>query len=255
MFCANCGNPLPENCIFCPSCGTQLQELGKRPGTESEQFPDNAALGQPDLSANLFMEKTRPIPVPAAIAPGYSPVFNTPEFQAAIKRFKKATFGFGLLISPLPLAGFIIYSLVNPGEMDLSTAIMVGAFISLIFLLCAVIPALRLKYQGTWDGVVVDKLIREERKSRDESFTEEIYYTIIRKDTGGKATCEENAMNHAIYDYLQMGERVRFHPELPGCPYEKYDKRGLSYVICGFCKSRVKVTEDFCPGCHSPVLK
>lgn len=241
--------------MFCPSCGNRLQEPGTRPGTGSQQFPGNAVLKQPDLSANPFLEKTRPIPVRAAIAPGYSPVFDTPEFQAAIKRFKKATFGFGLLIIPLPLAGFIIYSLVNPGEMDLNVAIMAGAFISLIFLLCAVIPALRLKYQGTWDGVVVDKLIREERRSRDESFTEEIYYTIIRKDAGGKAICEENAMNHAIYDYLQIGERVRFHPELTGCPYEKYDKRGDSYVICGLCKSRVEITEVFCPGCHSPVLK
>lgn len=60
--------------------------------------------------------------------------------------------------------------------------------------------------------------------------------------------------SHPFYDYLNVGDRVRFHPELGGF-YEKYDKSSDTHIYCPVCGSWTAVGEDNCGGYGTVLLK
>jgi hypothetical protein len=84
----------------------------------------------------------------------------------------------------------------------------------------------------TWDGVVVDKQILQKiervrygNKVRTVPYTP---YVLKVKRDDGKIFTHSVRDNRAIFDYYQIGERVRHHKGFSY--YEKYDKWKDSWI-------------------------
>ena len=73
-------------------------------------------------------------------------------------------------------------------------------------------------------------------------------------DGRAKKITERDDSNHMAWDYLQPGERFRYHPQL-GFPYELWDKSHAPYLACPVCGKKHAVTEDRCRKCGVPLLK
>jgi hypothetical protein len=78
-----------------------------------------------------------------------------------------------------------------------------------------------------WEGVVVNKYSKEKYKHRDEPETYTEFTVVIQIDTGKKKTIVEIGSRRKMYDYLSVGDRVRYHPKFDS--YEKYDKSKAKY--------------------------
>jgi len=63
--------------------------------------------------------------------PSFSDRVNHPEILSSVKKNRKASSIFGLILVPLPLIGFIIYSAVSK-EMELGQAALYGAIVSVV---------------------------------------------------------------------------------------------------------------------------
>ena len=59
---------------------------------------------------------------------------------------------------------------------------------------------------------------------------------------------------HPLYDYLEVGDRVRFHPRL-NVALEKYDKTGDEYLLCPFCGRQNPLDAHACVKCTRPLLR
>jgi hypothetical protein len=74
--------------------------------------------------------------------------------------------------------------------------------------------------------VVVNKYSKERSEHRggdDDNYrTYMEYTTVITTDAGKKKTIVEKDSGRNMYDYLAVGDRVRYHPKFG--TYEKYDK-------------------------------
>ena len=57
-----------------------------------------------------------------------------------------------------------------------------------------------------------------------------------------------------IYGYLNVGDRVRYHPQL-SVPLEKYDKTRDGCLICPFCGQPMPIENDYCDKCKKPLLR
>ncbi|GHU60276.1 hypothetical protein FACS1894171_1100 [Clostridia bacterium] len=143
-----------------------------------------------------------------------------------------------------------------------------------------------------WDGVVVDKKIHDERdpnargggalftvtlpainigpKSNTASVPDGYirYYTVVFRSDGGKvqkldmkkelggaifSAIAKTASPEELYDYYEVGDRVRYHPGLHH--YEKYDKTRDSVILCPICNKLNSMVGDICERCKRPLLK
>ncbi len=234
-YCTNCGNPVAEGAKFCEHCGSPVNAAG--------------SVGAPETGD--------PFP-PAAPAPvvGYSSRVSDPEILAAMKKNKKATGIFAALLIPLPLIGVTVYSLVSD-KMEPKQGILYGGIVSLIFLLCVVINAIRKKTEKPYEAVVTDKKTRR-RTDRDHdninSYTEYITFAQTTDGKKKKIVEREGGMIYA-YDYLNIGDRFKFHPQFNLPCYELYDKTNAPYILCVSCGTKNPVQADRCGKCSIPLLK
>ncbi len=225
MFCIHCGKEIPDNSRFCVYCGAQIFGLGSEAGCQ--------------------------------ISPGFSDRVNPQEILAAMKKNRKAAKIFMIFLVPLPLIGFIIYSLVS-GEMEVKKALLYGGIVSLIFLIFAVISLVRGKTEKGYDAVVTGKSSRLVYRHKNNAESQERiteYYTTIRTDDGKKRTITEREGSRILaYYYLQEGDRFRYHPQF-AFPYELYDKSKASCIYCVGCGTKNAVRDDRCKKCKLPLLK
>ncbi len=184
----------------------------------------------------------------SGIRPGYSDRIQHPAIRAALKKNNKAAGVFGVLLVLAPIVVTFFMSLQS-GE---SETLGIGFIISGIFLAFNLVSSLKKKSERQWDGVVVDKRI-EERRNR-EGTTETFYVVKIQKDGGRVKSEDERAFHHPLFDYLQVGDRVRYHPQF-NCFYEKFDKSRDTAVPCPICGSNNDITRDVCGRCGVPVIK
>lgn len=56
------------------------------------------------------------------------------------------------------------------------------------------------------------------------------------------------------YDYLNVGDRVRYYPQL-AFSYEKYDKSHDGIIPCMFCKKMNDIQDDRCEACNCLLFK
>ena len=193
-------------------------------------------------------------------APGWSDRVNDRELLAALAKQKRVSGRIAAFMVPIPLVGFAVYGLLSDG-LDFSRALLYGAIVSLVFLVFSLIGRRQGSAKNAYEGVVVDKQTRVRRRSgggsdggRNHSSYHELI-TVVRTSTGEqKKIVESDDKRTLAWDYLQIGERFRCHPE-HAFPYELYDKSHAPYLCCVVCQKKNPVAEDRCKKCGTPLLK
>lgn len=236
-YCSNCGAALADNAKFCENCG---QSRGADPTA--------APFWEPP--ADPVWEA--PAPDPAFMSAGYSRLIESEPVQKALKKQRRTARIVGGIVVLLPVVGFGIYGAVS-SAMDAGRAIVIGLIISAVFLLAALISALRHKLEKPFEGTVVEKKrsIRLD-DSRQHGGSSKIKCTIRFECEDGKRRKKEVPLD--VFNYLNEGERVRYLPQFPR-PYEKYDKRPDGEVMCMFCGRRNPLSEQNCSRCGNVLIK
>ncbi|MBR3663410.1 MAG: hypothetical protein IKN64_02000, partial [Desulfovibrio sp.] len=80
------------------------------------------------------------------------------------------------------------------------------------------------------------------------------YYLEFRTSAGEKKEIVEHDNGRRYYDYLRVGDYVRYHPQLNNF-YEKYDKSHDKYLICPVCGKESKSSRDRCKYCNNILVK
>lgn len=228
-FCPNCNSPLEEGVNFCGKCGTAINN-------QSAAVPYAAMAGGPSV--------------------GFSDRVNNPEILAAVKKNRTMGKVFALIIVPLPLIGFLIYSFVSD-KMETAQALKYGAIVSAIFLLFAVYSLIRNRASNAYEAVVTDKKTKErtERTNDDDIRTYTEFIIVAETTDGKKKKIRETDRGRVLaYNYLDIGDRFRYHPQF-AFPYELYDKSKFPYVYCVSCGRQNPIDADRCGKCNVPLLK
>lgn len=232
MFCPNCGNKLPDGADFCIGCGKAVN----RAAPEQEGSSQAAPSAPPRGGAGLV---------------GFSDRCNSPEILAAAQKNKKSSISCMWILVFVPLIGFPVAGLLMD-DFPFGESLVIGVGIALIMLVVNLL-ALRKTKQPMWEGVVVNKYSKERYEHRDrlETYTE--YNTIINTDAGKKKTIVEKDSRRDMYDYLSVGDRVRFHPRFG--TYEKYDKSKDRIIYCNVCSMMNPIQNDRCKRCNNLLFK
>ena len=265
MFCHNCGNQLTEGAAFCSSCGAKIQ--AGVPGVCTAcgaELPDGAEFC---INCGKAVKQTVPEAVEssqaASSAPpqasmglvGFSDRYHSPEILAAAQENKKFAIGCMWILVFVPLIGFPIAGLLMD-DFPLGESLVIGVGIALVMLVANLL-ALRRTKQPMWEGVVVNQYSKEKREHRggeDESWrTYTEYNTIIKTDAGKKKTIVEIDSGRHMYDYLSVGDRIRYHPMFG--TYEKYDKSKDSIIYCNVCSMMNPIQNDRCKRCNNLLFK
>ena len=273
MFCPNCGNKLPEGAVFCISCGAKIPTSS--PGVCTvcgADIPDDAdfcincgtaanTAGTPAPTApSVPPQAAQSVPPQSSGAQhmgmvGFSERCNSPEILAAAQENKRFSVGCMWILVFVPLIGFPIAGLLIK-DFPFGESLVIGVGIALIMLVVNLL-ALRKTKQPMWEGVVVNKYSKEKSEHRGgeddnwRTYTE--YNTIINTDAGKKKTIVEKDSGRHMYDYLSVGDRVRFHPRFS--TYEKYDKAKDRIIYCNVCSMMNPIQNDRCKRCNNLLFK
>lgn len=227
MYCKHCGTVLPDDTRFCTNCGTQT---GNSPDS-----PPAAGGGRI----------------------GYSQRIQDPAFARYLKNTNRWSAVFSVILAVAAVIGFTIYGEISR-EMENPQALFIGLGIGGMFLLIALYTILTRKKSKTWDGVVVDKTIKEKTRRHDTGNNDSTidYYTeyaVIVRDERGKNHRMTAEDDRTVFDYFQVGDHVRHHAGLNS--YEKYDKSRDSIIFCNACGTLCQISDDVCFRCKCPLLK
>ena len=241
MYCKHCGAALPENAVFCPSCGQAV--AGKAP--EPVRAPEPVT--PPDVS-----------PGPPVGRIGYSDRIRDPAFARYVKNSNRWAAIFSLVIALAAVIGFTVAGERGAEGMENPQAMYIGFGIGGMFLLIAFFQILGRKRSRTWDGVVADKTVKKkERRQRlddGDVYVQEYWeYVVLIREDGGKTHRLVTENDDTVYKYYRVGDRVRHHAGLNS--YEKYDKSRDSVIFCAACSTLCDISEDCCPRCKCPLLK
>jgi ribosomal protein L40E len=261
MFCTNCGNRLTEGAAFCTNCGTKIQIGASNVCTAcGAELPDGA-----EFCINCGKAVNPAVPEPmepsqaAASAPpqgspglvGFSDRCNSPEILAAAQEKKKFSIGCMWISMLVPLIGFPIAGLLMD-DFPFGESLVIGVGIALIMLIVNLL-ALQRKKRPIWEGVVVNKYSKKKYEYKDdESIPYTEYKVIITTDAGRKKTIIERD-SRDMYDYLKVGDRVRYHPMFG--TYEKYDKSKDRIIYCNVCRMMNPIQNDRCKRCNNLLFK
>jgi ribosomal protein L40E len=265
MFCPNCGNKLPEGAAFCSSCGAKKQtntpSVCKACGAELPEGAEfcigcgkavNSATSEPTESNHVA---TPAPPQSGTGLVGFSDRCNSPEILAAAQKNKKFSIGCMWILVFVPLIGFPVAGLLMD-DFPFGESLVIGVGIALVMLIINLL-ALRRTKQPMWEGVVVNKYSKEKSEHRggeDDNYrTYTEYTTIINTDAGKKKTIVEKDSGRHMYDYLSVGDRVRFHPRFG--TYEKYDKSKDRIIYCNVCSMMNPIQNDRCKRCNNLLFK
>jgi hypothetical protein len=141
--------------------------------------------------------------------------------------------------------------------MDNPEALYIGLGIGGMFLAIALLQVLGRKTSKTWDGTVINKKISSRRRKKRTgdggyywmNYTE---YVVFIKDDRGKGHEIVVEDDNTLYNYYQIGDRVRHHGGLNS--YEKYDKTGDRIIFCNACASLCDINDEVCFRCKCPLL-
>ena len=131
--------------------------------------------------------------------------------------------------------------------------VIVGVFVSLIMLL---VDLLRCEERNRPCGRALSPIssANRSRSGRDDpSITYTEYTVAITTDTGKKKTIVEKDPRRYMYDYLSVGDRVRYHPKFS--TYEKYDKSKDRIIYCIVCTTMNPIQNDRCKRCNNLLFK
>ena len=235
-MCKNCGNKLPEDADFCINCGRAVNTKPPEPAVSAQA----ASPAPPQNSAGLI---------------GFSDRCNDPEILAVARENKRFAVGCMWILVFVPLIGFPVAGLLMD-DFPFGESVVIGIGLALIMLVVNLI-ALRSRRQPVWEGVVVNKYRKErsEHKGGDDGYwqTYTEYTTVITTDAGRKKTIVERDSRRFMYDYLSVGDRVRYHPKFG--TYEKYDKSKDRIIYCNVCTKMNPIQNDRCKWCNNLLFK
>jgi len=184
---------------------------------------------------------------------GWSAVPNSPEVVGVIKKMKRSAIRWTWVFSLLFPIGFLIAGLVSD-EVPFNEAIIIGIALGLLML---VINLWRISgtKKPAWDGVVMKKLEKKRWKNDQDGSSRSYmeYIVLIRTERGKKKRIVERQGERNMYDYLDVGGRVRYHPPLK--TYEKYDKSKDEVIYCNICRLRNSIRNDRCDRCNNLLFK
>ncbi len=222
MGCPVCGTNLNGTPSFCPACGT-----------------------------NLTFSKTQILPV------GFSQIYLDPEITTAARKKRKSDLGCILIFILLPLLGFPLAGLLVE-DMPLNEAIIIGVSLATLVLVASLLK-LATRTKTMWEGVVIDQKQQQKHRRATGSSGERIYEsytsytTVIRTDQGRKKTIVEKGSNNHMYDYLNVNDRIRYHPDF--ATYEKYDKSKDNIIYCNVCSLLNPINNKRCRRCDNLLFK
>lgn len=228
MFCSKCGKEIVAEAAFCSECGSPVTRV---------------------------IQKKQPL-TGSSVRIGFSDRIKDPSIVAMQKKMNRSAGIFFLILIPLPIIATFIVGLVK----DDFSYLPVGFVLSAIFLVTNIFSFIKNKAKKSWDGVVTDKKTRNtyERNSNDDERKTYTEYTVVFRDDSGKRRklTEGSPTNdaHPYYDYLNIGDRVRFHPQFNDF-YEKYDKTRDTYLYCAICGKPNDITEEHCKYCNTLLIK
>ena len=184
---------------------------------------------------------------------GWSRVADSPEILETIRKNKRWSLGFALFLTLLFPAGFLIAGLVSDA-MPLNEALIIGSGLGFFMLAISLWRFAKMKRRA-WDGVVVKKLEKRRYKRDDDGPSQSYmeYIVLIRTDRGKKKKIVERKQGREMYDYLEIGERVHYHPVLE--TIEKYDKSKDEAIYCNVCRQRNPISNDRCELCNNLLFK
>lgn len=231
MFCEHCGKKVDSDSTFCEYCGEQLlknEATNERQGT---------------VSRNITI--------------GYSSKINDPAFKKYLKSTNSYSFYFSVALAIIAVIGFYIYGETSH-EMENPEALYIGCVIGAMFILIAFFQILGRKRSKTWDGVVVKKEILDKERRKDtgnNDYYMQKYkvYNVVVYNESGKTVIIRVEDDDTIYNYYQIGDKLRHHGGLNS--YEKYDKTKDTIVFCNACGTLNDINEENCHRCHCPLLK
>lgn len=227
MYCTNCGTQLSGKPKFCSVCGSAINQA------------------PPDMPQSAGLR-------------GFSPRISDPAFAKYVKNTNRWAAVFSGILALAAIIGFYIAGEKGAEGMSNPESLYIGFGIGGMFLLIALFQILGRKRGKTWDGTVVDKKIKKKTRRhtygdddvRYEDYLE--YSVIIRSDRGKQHTIRSDDSD-VLYNYYQIGDRVRRHAGLNS--YEKYDKTGDSFIPCNACATLCDINDDYCFRCKCPLLK
>ncbi|MDO4540186.1 MAG: zinc ribbon domain-containing protein [Syntrophomonadaceae bacterium] len=265
MYCPNCGSKLSEGAAFCSACGAKTQ--ASAPGVctacgmalpEGAEFCIGCGAAVNPVTPQPMEPSQATAPMPSqggAGLVGFSDRCNSPEILAAAQKNKKSSIGCMWILVFVPLIGFPIAGLLMD-DFPFGESLVIGVGIALVMLVINLL-ALRRTKQPMWEGVVVNKYSKEKSEHRggeDDNYrTYTEYTTIINTDAGKKKTIVEKDSGRHMYDYLSVGDRVRFHPKFG--TYEKYDKSKDRIIYCNVCTMMNPIQNDRCKRCNNLLFK
>ena len=186
---------------------------------------------------------------------GFSDRYNCPEILVTAQKNKKSSIGCMWILVFVPLIGFPVAGLLMH-DFPFGESLVIGIGIAVVMLVINLF-ALRRTKQPMWEGVVVNKYSKEKSEHRggeDDNYrTYTEYTTIINTDTGKKKTIVEKDSWRHMYDYLAVGDRVRFHPKFG--TYEKYNKSKDRIIYCNVCSMMNPIQNDRCNRCNNLLFK
>lgn len=265
MYCPNCGSKLSEGAAFCSACGAKTQTNAPGVCTACGMALPEGAEFCIGCGAAVHPAVPQPMESSRAAAParsqggtglvGFSDRYNCHEILAAAQKNKKFSIGCMWILFFVPLIGFPIAGLLMD-DFPFGESIIIGMGIALVMLVFNLL-ALRRTKQPMWEGVVVNKYSKEKSEHRggeDDNYrTYTEYTTIINTDAGKKKTIVEKDSGRHMYDYLSVGDRVRFHPKFG--TYEKYDKSKDRIIYCNVCSMMNPIQNDRCKRCNNLLFK
>ncbi|MBP5288770.1 MAG: zinc-ribbon domain-containing protein [Clostridia bacterium] len=241
-FCGNCGASLRPGASFCESCGAAVEQ--GQP-VRVPPYPGPASANDPAGGARVGIP-----------APGYSDRVNHPEILKAVKKNRRAAGIFGLILVPMPLIGFIVFSFFSE-DMELAQAALYGGVVSVVFLLFALYGLIKSRASNSYEGTVIDQKtrLRHHQTGNGGERIQNEYITVVRTAEGKKKKIVETEGSRILaYNYLKSGDRFKYHPQF-NFPYEHYDKSRAPYIACVSCGAENPVGEDRCGKCRLPLLK
>jgi len=252
MYCQNCGAALSEKAKFCKSCGSsQGQSTQTEHGEKAQAAQERPVQTAQEQPVQAIPRNT----IPNLI--GFSSRINDPAFAKYMKNTNRWSGIFAVILAIAAVVGFFIYGETS-SEAENPEALFIGLGVGGMFLLIALFTIIGKSRSKTWDGTVVDKKIR--RKSREQhSGNDDSYwvdykeYTVFIRSDSGKTHKRSVEDNDTVYNYYQVGDRVRHHKGLN--TYEKYDKSKDSIIFCNACASLNDIHDDYCFRCKCPLLK
>ncbi len=182
---------------------------------------------------------------------GWSHVPSSREVEEVREKIKRSAIRWTCVFTLLFPVVFLIAGLFSD-EVPLNEGLIIGSGLGLLLL------AINLwRISGTnrpaWDGEVIKKLQKKRWKNdkdgTSQSYNE--YIVLIRTEAGKKKRIVERQGD--MYDYLDVGDRVRYHPALE--TYEKFDKSKDTYIYCNICRLRNSIRNDRCDRCKNLLFK